>query len=73
VAICSSVENLRDPIVTEPTSPAAHSANIFALLIPPSFADVAFQSFNQLLMTVNGPTRRTSGTQATRRQSAAVT
>lgn len=49
VAICSSVANLRDPIITEPRSPAAHSANTFARLIPPSLVDVDRQSFSQLL------------------------
>lgn len=49
LAICWSVANRRDPIITEPRSPAAHRLNTFARLIPPSFVDVARQSFNQLL------------------------
>ncbi len=52
-SIWESFAKRRDPIITEPNSPDAHSANTFARLIPPSFSDVVRQSFNQSPMVPN--------------------
>lgn len=49
VAICSSVENRRDLIVTDFRAPDFHSSNTSVRLTPPNFAAVERQSFNQLL------------------------